>query len=72
MKIVITSLGETLDSPVDERFGRAAKLILFDTASRQFSAVDNHQSLGAAQGAGIQAAETVVDQATGGNSGAHD
>ncbi len=59
MKIVVTSTGETLESPVDTHFGRAAKFILFDTETGRFQVVDNTQSLNAPQGAGIQAAETV-------------
>lgn len=59
MKIVITATGETLDADVDPRFGRAAKFILFDTETDEFEAVDNTQNLNAAQGAGIQAAESV-------------
>ena len=59
MKIAITASGETLESQVDPRFGRAAKFILFDTESGELQAVDNIQNLQAAQGAGIQAAESV-------------
>lgn len=59
MKIVVTSRGEGLQAEVDPRFGRAAHFILYDTESRQASSEDNRQSLNAAQGAGIQAAETV-------------
>ena len=60
MKILVTSTGETLASPVDSRFGRAAKFILFDTVSGQYESIDNTQSMNASQGAGIQAAETVA------------
>jgi predicted Fe-Mo cluster-binding NifX family protein len=59
LKIAISSSGDTLDSPVDPRFGRALKLILFDTLTGDFEVRDNTRSLDAAQGAGIQAAETV-------------
>jgi len=59
MKMVITSSGETMDSPVDPRFGRAKTFILFDTETGLHQAVDNTQNLNAAQGAGIQAAENV-------------
>ncbi|MCK5529098.1 MAG: NifB/NifX family molybdenum-iron cluster-binding protein [Kiritimatiellae bacterium] len=61
MKIVITSLGETIDSPVDQRFGRARYFILFDTDSDDWSAHDNKQNLQAAQGAGIQAGQAVIN-----------
>jgi predicted Fe-Mo cluster-binding NifX family protein len=59
MKIVVTASGETLDSPVDQRFGRASKFIVYDSVTKELKTVDNSQSREAAQGAGIQAAETV-------------
>ncbi len=59
MKIAISSRGDALGAAVDPRFGRAAKFILFDTATGSFEVRDNAQSLNAAQGAGIQAAETI-------------
>ncbi|TFH15419.1 MAG: dinitrogenase iron-molybdenum cofactor biosynthesis protein [Lentisphaerales bacterium] len=61
MKLVITSLGETLVSPVDQRFGRARYFILYDTDTEEWSTHDNHQNLNAAQGAGIQAGQKVVE-----------
>ena len=61
MKLVISASGETLESAVDPRFGRAAKFILYDTDTEQFTAHDNAQNLNAAQGAGIQSAQTVVN-----------
>jgi predicted Fe-Mo cluster-binding NifX family protein len=59
MKVIVTAVGPTLDSPVDMRFGRAATLLLVDTETGAVEAHDNAQNLNAAQGAGIQAAETV-------------
>lgn len=59
MKIVITASGETLDSQVDPRFGRATKFIVYDTESGEYQARDNIQNLNAPQGAGIQAAQAV-------------
>jgi predicted Fe-Mo cluster-binding NifX family protein len=61
MKIAITSLGETLDSPIDQRFGRTRYFVLFDTDTEEWSAHDNQQNLNAAQGAGIQAGQKVVE-----------
>jgi len=59
MKVVVTSSGEGLDSQVDPRFGRAAQFILVDTETGVARAVDNSAGVAAAQGAGVQAAETV-------------
>jgi len=61
MKIAVTSLGESLESPVDQRFGRARYFVLYETESGEWSAHDNKQNLEAAQGAGIQAGQHVVD-----------
>ena len=59
MKIAVTSKGEGLDSPVDPRFGRARGFVIVDIDSGDLEFVDNEQNLNAAQGAGIQAAETM-------------
>ncbi len=61
MLICITSQGSDLDSQVDPRFGRAAKFVLVETDTNEFKTVDNTQNLQAAQGAGIQAAQNVVN-----------
>jgi len=60
MKIAFTTSGETPDAPLDSRFGRAAKFLLYDLESETFEVIDNQQNLNAAQGAGIQSAETVA------------
>ncbi|MFZ5828958.1 MAG: NifB/NifX family molybdenum-iron cluster-binding protein [Planctomycetota bacterium] len=60
MRLAITAQGTTLDSPLDPRFGRARHFVLFDTESETLHTHDNQQNLSAAQGAGIQAAQTVV------------
>jgi predicted Fe-Mo cluster-binding NifX family protein len=60
MKIAVSAAGQGLEAQVDPRFGRAAAFVLYDTESRTVQQVDNRQSLNAAQGAGIQAAETVA------------
>lgn len=63
MKIAITSSGDTLDSPLDARFGRAAKFIIYDTEDDTFYVVDNLQNLNAPQGAGLQAAQRLAREA---------
>ena len=61
MKVVITSLGESLESPVDQRFGRTRFFIVYNLDTGDWKAHDNKQNLQAAQGAGIQAAQHVVN-----------
>jgi len=60
LKIAITSVDGTLDGKVDERFGRARKIVLYDVETKEYSVFDNVQNVNAAQGAGIQAAQNVV------------
>jgi len=60
MKVAFTSSGSNLDAPLDGRFGRAPKFILYDLDNNAFGVIDNQQNLNAAQGAGIQSAEAVA------------
>lgn len=60
MKIAFTTSGNDLNAPLDTRFGRAPKYIIYDLENDTFELVDNQKSMNAAQGAGIQAAETIV------------
>ncbi len=59
MKIAVTSQGDTINSPVDPRFGRAAKIFVIETDSGETRVVNNMQNVNLTQGAGIQAAENV-------------
>ncbi len=65
MKIAISSSGPTLDDRIDLRFGRAALFIVYDLDGDALAVVDNTQNLEAAQGAGIQAAQHVVNAGVG-------
>jgi predicted Fe-Mo cluster-binding NifX family protein len=60
MKIAFSTTGETLESPLDARFGRAPKFLVYDLDSETFAVIDNRQNVDAVQGAGIQSAETVA------------
>jgi len=60
MKVVFTTSGENLAALMDSRFGRAPKFLIYDLDANTFSVIDNRQNLNAAQGAGIQSAETVA------------
>jgi len=61
MNIAITSKGRDLESEVDTRFGRATVFIIYDTKTDEFAAIDNVQNLTAVQGAGIQAAQNIIN-----------
>ena len=60
MRIAITSTGETLDSQVDPRFGRAAYFLVGDSETMDFRAIEN-EGVAAAGGAGISSAKLVTD-----------
>jgi predicted Fe-Mo cluster-binding NifX family protein len=60
LKIAFTTSGNDLSAPLEGRFGRTPKFLVYDLDAGSFEVIDNTQSLNAAQGAGIQAAETVV------------
>jgi predicted Fe-Mo cluster-binding NifX family protein len=61
MKLIISVQNPSLESHVDNRFGRSPWLILFNTETNQWEAFQNP---GASQsgGAGVAAAQFVVDQ----------
>ncbi len=59
MKIAFTTSGDSLDSPLDGRFGRAPKFLIYDLERKAVEIIDNQQNLNAAQGAGVQSATAV-------------
>lgn len=60
MKLAFTTMGSDLSAALDPSFGRAANFLLFDLENQCVEVVDNRQNIEAAQGAGIQAAQTIV------------
>ncbi len=62
MKIAVTAKGTTLDVEIDPRFGRAPYIIIVDTETMAFEAMDNSENVNAFKGAGIQAATMVADK----------
>jgi predicted Fe-Mo cluster-binding NifX family protein len=61
MKLVITSEGESSQSSMDPRFGRAKFFVVMDTETQEVTAIPNTVNLNATQGAGIQAGKTIVE-----------
>lgn len=60
MKLAFSTTGENLDSPLDPSFGRARNFLFYDLQTEAVDIRSNQQNLAAAQGAGIQAAQTVA------------
>jgi len=58
-RVAVSALGASLDDRVDERFGRAAFLLVVDPETLAMESVDNTANRDALQGAGLGAAETV-------------
>ncbi|HPP42667.1 MAG TPA: DUF134 domain-containing protein [Syntrophorhabdaceae bacterium] len=61
MKIAITGTDGTMEGMVDERFGRCKKIIIYDSETKNHTVIDNEVNMGAAQGAGIQSAQNVIN-----------
>jgi predicted Fe-Mo cluster-binding NifX family protein len=60
MRVIVTSTGPTIDSPMDPRLGRAEYFLIVDTDTMKTTAIDN-ASRHASGGAGIAAAQAVID-----------
>jgi len=61
MKICVSAVSNSLDAPIDTRFGRCPYFVIVDSETMQFEAVPNVAS-GATGGAGIQAAQTIASK----------
>lgn len=62
MEICITAISDSLDSKIDERFGRCKFFILVDPSTMKFKAVPN-PAADESGGAGIKAANIVLKYA---------
>ena len=60
MKLAITSTDAGTSSTFSATFGRAPCFCIWDQQTEAVTTIDNLQNKNAAQGAGIQAAQTVV------------
>jgi len=61
MKYAISVREKNPEATVDTRFGRAQMFALYDSETGQYTWHGNTQNLQAAQGAGIQTAQNVVN-----------
>jgi predicted Fe-Mo cluster-binding NifX family protein len=60
MKIAFTTSGKDLNAPLENRFGRASKFLVYDLDGDTFEVIDNQQNVSAAKGAGTDAAKTMA------------
>jgi predicted Fe-Mo cluster-binding NifX family protein len=61
MKIVVTAKGNSMDSQLDQRFGRADYFLVVETDTMEFEAVNNAATV-ASGGAGIASAQAVAEK----------
>jgi predicted Fe-Mo cluster-binding NifX family protein len=64
MKVAISSTAPKLDAPLDQRFGRCPYFIVVDPQSEKFEVLNNQAAM-MSGGAGIQAAQMVVNSGAG-------
>lgn len=62
MRICVTTTGTNLDAQIDSVFGRARYFLLVDSETLETEAIKN---VPGAHGAGVQAAQMMVDKAAG-------
>ncbi len=62
MLVAVTAKGTHLSDEVDPRFGRAPYILVVDTKTMNYEALDNSENVNAFKGAGIQAATMVADK----------
>ncbi len=61
MRILITAKGNTPDSQIDERFGRAEYFLIYDDQKAEYEMLENVGKL-ENSGAGVRASQFVIDQ----------
>lgn len=61
MKIAVPAESNSLHSLTDDRFGRAKGFIVYDTETKTIVWIDNEKNANAAQGAGLKAAQSIID-----------
>ncbi|MFX0117050.1 MAG: NifB/NifX family molybdenum-iron cluster-binding protein [Candidatus Hodarchaeota archaeon] len=59
MRIAVSAIGKSLDSQLDQRFGRCAYFLIVDSRTMESEILVN-AAAGARGGAGIQAAQSIV------------
>jgi predicted Fe-Mo cluster-binding NifX family protein len=60
MKVAISSMGDSLDAPLDPRFGRCAYLIFTDPDTGELTAIAN-DAAAESGGGGVKVATTVAE-----------
>lgn len=59
MKIAFPTAGSSLDSTIEDVFGRAKGFLIYDTETNEIKTIDNTSNLSAAHGVGMKSAEII-------------
>lgn len=62
MLIAVTAQEPRIEAEVDTRFGRSRFFAFYDTEKKTYEFAPNEQNLAAAQGAGIQSGQAMLDK----------
>ncbi|ADD68157.1 Dinitrogenase iron-molybdenum cofactor biosynthesis protein [Denitrovibrio acetiphilus DSM 12809] len=62
MRLAFSITGQDLDSDIDPRFGRAKRILIYDTQNEKSVVMDNDDNVNAAQGAGISLAQKLCEK----------
>jgi predicted Fe-Mo cluster-binding NifX family protein len=60
VKVAFTTSGKSLEAPLEPRFGRAPKFLIYNMETKTAEVLDNGENLNAVQGAGVRAAEAIA------------
>lgn len=61
MKIAVPAEDNFLNSMIDERFGRAKGYLVFESEKKTIEWIDNQKNANASQGAGLKAAQSIIE-----------
>ncbi|PLX99455.1 MAG: dinitrogenase iron-molybdenum cofactor biosynthesis protein [Desulfuromonas sp.] len=61
MKVAVSARGSTPDSDIDERMGRAYWLMIYETKTNSWQAINNDSGRNALEGAGKKTASLLID-----------
>ncbi len=61
MKIIFTAKGDSWDSLVDPRFGRAEMFVLYDEDNQKLSVLSNDEAKEKAHGVGLQSSKKILE-----------
>jgi predicted Fe-Mo cluster-binding NifX family protein len=62
MRVAVSAQEPKLESKIDPRFGRAHCFVVYDSGDESVEIIENSDSDGISQGAGVQTAQRIADK----------